>query len=210
VHLSIPPVVLPHLAETHDPALHRTPLDVLLPLCEYRPVLTHAEISRPGTGRHLARTEDVEDEDAAGDERVVNAPEKATKPPFLTLRIEEIIEDLADGRDGLTTWDLDLEQRPYPELGLGHPIAREFDHSLGDVDPQHLVAGVYELARPQTATAAEVDNEAIVYPVTVQDLHYARRRSEGELGVADVVDVRNILPVPPHLVGGSRGYLSSL
>src|SRR5215212_1689953 len=138
MHLLIPPVALPSLAETHDPALHRTPLDVLLPLGEHSPVLTHAEIPRPCTRRHLARTEHVEDEDAAGDERVVNAPEKATKPPFLVLRIEKVVEDLADRRDGLTTWDLDLEQRPYPELGLGHSTAREFDHSLGDVDPQHF------------------------------------------------------------------------
>jgi hypothetical protein len=49
-----------------------------------------------------------------------------------------------------------------------------------------------------------------VHPVTVQDLQYPRRRSEGELGVADVVDVREILPVPPRRVRGSRGYLSSL
>src|SRR5215203_5617599 len=177
MHLPIPPVTLPSPAETDDPALHRTPLDVLLPLCEYRPVLTHAEIPRPCTRRHLPR-----------DEHVVNAPEKATKPPLLVLRIEKIIEDLADGRDGLTTWDLGLEQRPYPELGLWHSIARELDHGLGDIDPQDSVAGVYELARPQSATAAEVHNEAMVYPVTVQDLHYARRRSEGELSVADVVD----------------------
>jgi hypothetical protein len=44
----------------------------------------------------------------------------------------------------------------------------------------------------------------------VQDLHYARRRSKGELGVADVMDVREILPVPPRLVTGSGGYLSFL
>ena len=43
MHLVIPPVALTRLPETHDPALHRTPLDVLLPLCEYRPVLTHAD-----------------------------------------------------------------------------------------------------------------------------------------------------------------------
>src|SRR5918997_326737 len=130
--------------------------------------------------------------------------------PLVVLRIEKIIEDLADGRDGLTTWDLGLEQRHYPELGLWHSIARELDHGLGDVDPQDSVAGVYELARPQTATAAEVDNEAMVYHVTVQDLHYARRRFEGEFSVADVVDVRQVLPVPPRRVSSPRGYLSPL
>src|SRR5918994_409006 len=208
--LLIPPVAHPSLAETHDPALHRLPLDVLLPLEEHSPVLTHAETPRPGPRRHLPRTEHVEDEDAPGDERVVNAPEKATKPPLLVLRIEKIIEDLADGRDGLTTWELGLEQRPYPELGLWHSIARELDHGLGDIDPQDSVAGVYELARPQSATAAEVHNEAMVYPVTVQDLHYARRRSEGELSVADVVDVRQVLPVPPRRVRLPRGYLIPL
>jgi hypothetical protein len=190
MYLVIPPVALPCLPETHDPALHRTPLGILLPLGEYRPVLPHAEAPRPGPGRHLARTKHVEDEDTAGDERVVNTPEEAAKPLVFVLRVEKVVEDLAYGRDGGARRDLGLEQRPYPELGLWHSIARELDHGLGDVDSQDSVAGVYELARPQTATAAEVDNEAMVYPVTVQDLHDARRRSEGEPSVADVVDVR--------------------
>jgi hypothetical protein len=42
----------------------------------------------------------------------------------------------------------------------------------------------------------------------VQYVQYARRCSEGELGVADVVDVRQVLPVPPRGVRASRGYLS--
>jgi hypothetical protein len=33
----------------------------------------------------------------------VNAPEKASQPPVLVLRVEKIVEDLVDGRDGLTT-----------------------------------------------------------------------------------------------------------
>jgi hypothetical protein len=140
----------------------------------------------------------------------MNALRKATQHPVLVLRVEEIVEYLADGRDGIAGWNILLEQRSNPELGLGHLFARELDHGLGDVDPQDLVARVYELARPQTATAAEVDNEAIVYPVTVQDLQYARRRSEGELGVADVVDVREVLTVPPRRIRVSRRYLSLL
>src|SRR5918993_3490936 len=147
MHLLIPPVALPSLAEAHDPALHRSPLDVLLPLCEHSPVLTHAETPRPCTRRHLPRTEHVEDEDAAGDERVVNAPEKATKPPFLVLRVEKVVEDLAYGRDGPTAWELDLEQRSKLELGLWHLVARELYHGLGDVDPEDAVARVYELPR---------------------------------------------------------------
>ena len=107
----------------------------------------------------------------------MNAPKKAAEPPLLVLRVEEVVEDLAYGRDGLTTWDLHLEQRSKPELGLGHPVARKLYHGLGDVDPEDPVACVYELSRPQTATATEVDHEAIMYPVTVQDLQYARRRS---------------------------------
>ena len=177
MHLLIPPVALPRLPETHDPALHRTPLSVLLELGEYRPILSNAETFRCGAWRHLSRTQHVEDEDAAGDERVVNAPEKAAKPPFLVLRVEKVVEDLAYGRDGPTAWELDLEQRSKLELGLWHLVARELYHGLGDVDPEDAVARVYELPRPQTATATEVDHEAIMYPVTVQDLQYARRRS---------------------------------
>src|SRR5918999_567790 len=143
MHLVISPVALPHLPETHDPALHRTPLGILLPLGEYRPVLPHAEAPRPGPGRHLARTKHVEDEDTAGDERVVNAPEEAAKPLLLVLRVEKVVEDLAYGCDGGARRDLGLEQRPYPELGLWHSIARELDHGLGDIDPQDSVTGVY-------------------------------------------------------------------
>ena len=206
MHFVIPPVVPSPFPETNDPALHRTPLSVLLELVEYCPILSNAETFRCGARRHLSRTQHVEDEDAAGDERVVNAPEKAAEPPFLVLRVEEVVEDLAYGRNGLTAWDLDLEQRSKPELGLGHPVARERDHSLGNVDPQYPVSSVYELSRPQTTAATEVDYEAVANPITVHDLQYARRRSKGELGMPDVVYVRDVLPVPPRRVRTSRGY----
>jgi hypothetical protein len=67
MYLVIPPVVLSHLPETDDPALHRSPLGVLLKLGEYCPILSNAEPFRSGARRHLARREHVEDEDAAGD-----------------------------------------------------------------------------------------------------------------------------------------------
>jgi hypothetical protein len=177
MHFFVPPVELSYLAKTHDPTFHGAPLGILLKLGEHCPILSNAETFRSGAKRHLARSKDVEDEDASGDERVVNAPEKATQSQLLVLRVEKVVEDLADGRDCFTGWDLDLEQRPYPELGLGHPVARELDHSLGDIDPEDLVAGVYELSRPQTTTATQVDYEAVANPITVQDLQYARRRS---------------------------------
>jgi hypothetical protein len=208
MHLLVSPVALPRLPETHDPALHRTPLGVLLKLGEYRPILSNAETFRCGARRHLSRTQHVEDEDAAGDERIVNALEKATQSQLLVLRVEKVVEDLADGRDSFTGWDLDLEQRSKPELGLGHPVARKLYHSPGDVDPEDPVACVYELPRPRTTAATEVDYEAVANPITVQDLQYARRRSKGELGMADVVYVRDVLPVPPRRVRTSRGYLS--
>src|SRR5215210_218732 len=206
--LFVPPVELSYLPKTHDPALHRTPLDVLLQLGEYCPVLPHAEISRLGVRRHLARAQHVEDEDATGDERVMNTPERATQPPVLVLRVEEVVEDLADRRDRGARRDLDLEERPHPELGLWHPFARELDHGLGDVDPEDAVAHVYELPRPQAATATQVDNKTVANPVSVQDLQYAWRRSQGELSMADVMYVRDVLTVPPRRVRTSRGYLS--
>src|SRR5215212_491943 len=210
VHLFVPPVVLPHLPETHDPTLHRTPTNVLLTLGEHGPVFPHAETPRLDTPRHLARTKHVEDEDAAGGERLINVQEKAAKPPFLVLRVEKVVEDLTDRRNRGARRDLDLEERAHPELGLGRPAAGELDHRLGDVYAEDAVSGVQELARPQTATATEVDDKSIAYPVTVEDLQYARRRFQGELGVTDVVDVRDILPVPPARIITLRSYLSPL
>jgi hypothetical protein len=49
-----------------------------------------------------------------------------------------------------------------------------------------------------------------VHPVAVQDLQYARRRSEGELSMADVVYVRDVLPVPRRRTPAFRRYLSLL
>src|SRR5215211_2714066 len=89
--LFVPPVEIAYLPKTDDPTLHRTPLDVLLQLGEDRPVVPHAKISPLGARRHLVRTQHVEDEDAAWVERVVNAPEKATQPPLLVLRVEEVV-----------------------------------------------------------------------------------------------------------------------
>src|SRR5688500_4493239 len=168
MHFVIPPVELSHLAKTHDPTFHGAPLDILLPLEEHGPVLPHAETPVPGTWGHLARREHVEDEDAAEDERVVNAPEKVAQSQLLVLRVEKVVEDLADGCDCFTGWELDLEQRSKLELGLGHPVARELDHSLGDVDPENLVACVYELSCPQTTAATQVDYKAVVNPIAVQ------------------------------------------
>ena len=135
--------------------------------------------------------------------RVVDALEKAPQTQILVLRVEKVVEDLADRRDRGARRNFDLEQRSNPEVGLGYLFARELDHRLGDIDPQDPVSGVDQLTRPQTAPAAEVDNEAIVYPAMAQDLEYAWRRSEGELGVADVVDVGEVLPVPPRPIRAS-------
>src|SRR5918998_4247477 len=68
VDFLVTPVVLSHFPETNDPALHRTPFDVLLPLGEHGPVLPHAETPGLAARRHLTRTKHVEDEDAAGEE----------------------------------------------------------------------------------------------------------------------------------------------
>ena len=57
-------------------------------------------------------------------------------------------------------------------------MRRKLYHGLGDVDPEDPVACVYELPRPLTATATEVDHEALMYPVTVQDLQNAGRSSK--------------------------------
>src|SRR5215208_4078661 len=118
-----PPVVFTHLPETDDASLHRAPLGILLPLGEHRPVLPHTETLRPRTRRQLPRTEHVEDENAARSQGVVDAPEDATEPQTLILGVEEVVEDLAYGRDRLAMRYPDFEQRPHPKLGLGRPLA---------------------------------------------------------------------------------------
>src|SRR5215207_454468 len=119
VYLVVAPVVLPHLPEADDPARHRPLLRVLLPLGEHRPIVPHAEAPRRGAGRHLPRAQDVEDEDAAGDQSLEDAPEE--RPQTAGLLVEQVVEDLADSRDGAAQWDLGIEKRPDPKLGLRHP-----------------------------------------------------------------------------------------
>jgi hypothetical protein len=120
---------------------------VLLTLGEHRPVIAHPEALDFRALWHLSGAERVEDEDAAGDERLVNAPEDAAQATLLVLGVEEVVEDLADRRDGAATRDLDLEERAHPKLGLGRSFARDLDHRFRDVHAEDAVPGVDQLPR---------------------------------------------------------------
>src|SRR3712207_9396851 len=79
--------------------------------------------------------------------------------------------------------------------------SRDLDHRLGDVYAEDAVARVDELPRQQTAAAAQIHHQALKYPALVQDLQYPRRGPEGEVSVADVVDVGEVLRSEERRVG---------
>src|SRR5215212_2792980 len=191
-----PPVVLSHLPKTDDASLHRSPFCIFLPFREHRPVLPHAETLRPRTERHLPRTEHVEDEDAARNQGIMYAPEDAAESQVLALGVEEVVEHLAYRGDGLATWNIDLEQGSHRELGLGRSLACDLDHRLGDVYAEDVIPGVGQLPRQEAGAATEVNDEAFAYSTSLQNSSYPRCRVQSEVGVPDVVDVGQVLPVP--------------
>jgi hypothetical protein len=76
-------------------------LGILLVLEQHHPVLTFGEPSRRGPWRYLPRLREVEDEDASRGQSCVDAVEERKQSLAVALGIEQVVEDLADGRDSV-------------------------------------------------------------------------------------------------------------
>ena len=169
----------------------------------------------------MARAEHVEDKHASRPQGPVDAPEDALQPPLLVLRVEQVVEDLAHRRDGVARRYGHLEQRSHPELGPRRLLSGDLDHGRGDVDSKHPAPGPKQFPRPQPTAAPEVDHQPVRYPVISKYSEDAGRGAEGEVGVAYVVNVGEVLPVEAgHAVvprvslaadpGGGRGQRDGL
>jgi hypothetical protein len=122
VHLLLTPVAPRRPAEGDDPAGQQALLGVLLLLEQHGPALALRETLLSAPRRNLTRLSEVEDEDAPGRERLVYPPEERGQPPLVVLRVGQVVEDLADGRDGVAGRDVGVEQGADPELGPGDPL----------------------------------------------------------------------------------------
>jgi hypothetical protein len=146
--------------------------------------------------RDLPRLRDVEDEDASESQGVVYAAEESNQRLAIVIWIEQVVEAFAEGRDGIARWDVDLEQRCDPKLGIRYSSSRNTDHRLGDIGPEDIVMSLRELLRPQATSATQVDHQAFSYSALIQDLQYAGSGFEREITVTDVMNVGEVFFVP--------------
>lgn len=93
--------MLPHLPEAKDPARQRSPLRVLLLLDEHQPILSFVESPARGSRWDLSGLHNIEDEDATERQRIVYTTKENDQSLTSVIRIEQVVEDLEDCRDGL-------------------------------------------------------------------------------------------------------------
>src|SRR5688500_8230066 len=78
---------------------------------------------------------DVEDEQAAGPERAVDAPEQYGQRAGVVRLVEQVTEDLAERGDGGALGELGVKKRPAYETRLRRPPPRDAKHFRRLVDP---------------------------------------------------------------------------
>src|SRR4051794_40036893 len=183
------PVSATALDEAGDPAgedvaLHAT-LDEHGPVLAGRPAPVLAQDSR---------AREVEQQQASGAQRRVDAREQARQRVARVALVEEVVEDLADREDGVAGGERLGDERADAEARLRRSATGQRDQRVGLVDAEHVVAGVGEAPGGDAGAAAEFDDRG----AHGQQLQRERCRLLGHAGVARVVDVGEVLVVGGH------------
>jgi hypothetical protein len=142
-----------------------------------------------------AGQEDVEEEDAAGDERVMDAAEERSEGREVEAAVEAVSEDLAerDDRDRARKTSGEEGRAAKTHAGVtGEAPASEGEHPRREVDGEHLVARVGEELGGDAGSATEVDDGAGAQAPPTKSSERGSRASTSEAAVARVVDVREV------------------
>lgn len=106
------------------------------------------------TAPRSRRLQDVDEKHPARSERTAHASEEAGD----VADVEQVIDPLAQQSDGFALRKSDLHHRTAGESRLGHALARQPDHSWGDIEPVDVVSAPHEFVRLASGTAGEVDD----------------------------------------------------
>ena len=141
---------------------------------------------------------DVKEKDSARHQRLIRPSEQIRQSGLTVRRVERIVDDLANRRDGHTRREVGRDKRADAELRTWHPLASQRDHRLRDVDAHDLISGLDENAREDAAAAAEIDHCAIRVPARGQLADEPLGRVAGHCSVALVVNVSKIFAICVH------------
>src|SRR5215213_5162384 len=111
MHFVCSSVVFPHLSKADDPTGQHRLLPILLLLDQHYPIFSFGELPGHGSPCELSRLCDIEDKYSPRRQRAVYAVEELNQRLAIVGWIEQIVEDFTYRRDGLTRWNVDLEQR---------------------------------------------------------------------------------------------------
>src|SRR5207244_980734 len=164
MHFVIPPVERADFAEARNAACQDFSSPVFLGCDEHRPVFSFPPFplgSRPGD---TSRSGHVEDEEAAGNESVMDTPKEPQELSRGIAAIEHVVETLSDCGDRDTGRELDCEKGAPAEFAVRHAFAGDGKHGCRLVHSQDVIAGVAKRSRPDAAAAAEVDNPTVDNP----------------------------------------------
>ena len=122
----------------------------------------HGSRSRTSRPRLRPGRRDVEQEDAAGRERVVDAPGDGPRGVEPGARVGRVVEGLADRGDRDRRRELDVDERLLTERGLGRVCARRGASMAGEMsEPTHVVA---EVAHARRARIPEPQPRSVTVP----------------------------------------------
>src|SRR5262249_7040002 len=110
-----------------------------------------------------------------------------------------VAQHLAQSSDGVAPRKREVVRRRDPEPGAGSHRACELDHRPRCIDAEGIVARAHELAQPEPAAAAEIDDDAGPDPGLPKSAEQAGCGAARELAETRVMNVSQVVAVcGPH------------
>src|SRR5262245_12277436 len=183
-----------HAADTAE-CRHVACQDAVLFSCDNqdRPVVALEMLLNGSRAAGAAGFGDVEREDAAWAEGFIDPTEEARqRSPCISL-IEQVVEDLAHGGDGIAVWQACLEKGSTLKGRLGAASAGYLEHGGGLVDAMRRISSVEELTHPEAAAAAEFHDEPLCDAALAQQRQKGGTDAAGVKAETGVVNVRQVI-----------------
>jgi hypothetical protein len=180
------------------------------------PVLGDRHVDDPAAASHaraarLSRTkagalEQIEHEEPARLERRVHPAEEPRERSGPGTRIEGVAEDLAERGDRATRRDRDVERGRTDEARFRDGAAGTTEHRDGEIDAEHVEAGVAEDPRGHAGSAAELDDEPAAHAARREERRRGAREPARERREAGVMDVGEVATVAARHDGTPQRY----
>jgi hypothetical protein len=152
----------------------------------------------PGAARRAPLTAglgDVAQQQPTRPQCLVDPGEQPAETLAAGARVRGVVQALPDGGDRHARPQLGVQQRRADEPGPGRPLPGALDHVRGQLDPQHLVAGIGEDARGDAAARAQVDHQPGAEAGTSKQAQPRPSAAAGQVPERGVVHVGEVPPI---------------